>query len=237
MPERGSARLQFRRHEVTRPGFGAPASAWLRVTALIAGAAEEMIDVIANERLAVGNQPAMRMNGMQMPPEQQRSHELGISISGSRGRNAPSAISRRINASNGAVPVVMRSMRSMRPSLASRMPSDMNTRNRRCCWGAQKSSSTKAARRSSCARTSTTERSSTAGELLGLVLLRGGNQRVEQRLLASEVVVERALAHADDRGDVAEAGAEIALFGKQRQRGIENRLPRLPSVGVDRPSH
>ena len=57
-------------------------------------------------------------------------------------------------------------------------------------------------------------------------------QRLEQRLLAGKVVVERAFADADGAGDVAQAGAEVALVGEQRERGVENGLAGALSVGV-----
>ncbi len=74
-------------------------------------------------------------------------------------------------------------------------------------------------------------------QALHLGILVGQNQRFEQRVLAREVVVKRALAHADSFGDIAEAGAEKALLGKEIQRGIQDGLARALSVGISRASH
>ena len=60
----------------------------------------------------------------------------------------------------------------------------------------------------------------------------GEDQRVEQRFLALEIVVERALAHAHRRRHVAQAGAEIALVGEQLQRGVEDGLAGALAIGV-----
>ena len=60
----------------------------------------------------------------------------------------------------------------------------------------------------------------------------GLEQRLEQRFLAGEIVIERALADADGAGDVAQAGAEVALVGEEAERGIENRLAGAGPVGV-----
>jgi hypothetical protein len=62
-------------------------------------------------------------------------------------------------------------------------------------------------------------------------------QRVEERVLAGEIVVEGAFAHADRPGDVAEAGAEETLFGEQVERGVQDGLARALPVGVLGASH
>ncbi len=65
-----------------------------------------------------------------------------------------------------------------------------------------------------------------------LALFMGGQQGVEQRVLAGKVVVERAFADADRRRDVAEAGAEKAFFGEEVERRVQDGLSRALPVGV-----
>src|SRR5262245_55482351 len=75
------------------------------------------------------------------------------------------------------------------------------------------------------------------GEPLDLVGGIGGQQRLEERFLAGKVVVQRAFADADGTGHVAEARAEVALFGEQGERGVKDRLTGALAVGVDRAGH
>ena len=70
------------------------------------------------------------------------------------------------------------------------------------------------------------------GQPLRLGVFVREDQRIEQRLLALEVVIERALAHADGGGHVAQAGAEIALVGEQLERGVEDGLAGALAIGV-----
>ena len=74
-------------------------------------------------------------------------------------------------------------------------------------------------------------------EPLPLAVLVRRQQRVEQRVLARKVVVEGALAHADDGGHVAQAGAEVALLGEEVERGVEDGLAGALAVGILGASH
>ena len=117
------------------------------------------------------------------------------------------------------------------------MPSDISTRNSCCCrWRTEIVEHQGGELLEH--RTDVGDRlGEEPGQLLGLVLVRGRDQGVEQRLFALKVVVERAFADAHDGGDVAEAGAEVALLGKQLERRVEDRLSRLSPIGVNRTSH
>ena len=70
-----------------------------------------------------------------------------------------------------------------------------------------------------------------------LRMLVGRQERVEQRVLAGEVVVEGAFADADRGGDVAEAGAEKALFGEEVERRVQDGLAGALPVGVPGACH
>ena len=59
-------------------------------------------------------------------------------------------------------------------------------------------------------------------QALGLQVLLCHQQRIEQRFLAGEVVVEGAFADADGRCDVAQAGAEIPLLSEEVERGVQD---------------
>ncbi len=60
----------------------------------------------------------------------------------------------------------------------------------------------------------------------------GGEQGLEQGVLAREVIVEGALADAYGGGHVPQAGPEVALLGEEVEGGVEDGLTGALSVGV-----